>query len=282
MLIVVGIVGVIVGMVLLAGRGAVQQSKISETRVLMTQLDTAIQAFADQALYRSAADLSPAPKQSAFVRYGSYPPDEIMAYDAASPSGKSNGPNFNLMPSGVGRFVKLAGTDPVDFVHDDAEEADSPEYVKFGDLKALVWALRALPETRVMYEAIPSRFRVTAALTEEFFDINDNQQYDALVDREVQYLVDAWDQPLQYFATHLQSEEEPTTHGAVADKLVGINKNLPVLLSYGPDGEAQTDTLEQQYLRAQPGGTLFPSPLNEDNIYLDPALPQKIRELPAS
>ena len=57
------------------------------------------------------------------------------------------------------------------------------------------------------------------------------------------------------------------------------NKNLPVLVSYGLDGDVQFDagkTLEQEYEDADRGDTLFTSQFHQDNIYLDEALKDRI------
>ncbi|MCH8853649.1 MAG: hypothetical protein IID41_13500 [Planctomycetes bacterium] len=114
----------------------------------------------------------------------------------------------------------------------------------------------------------------------EFFDINGNGTFDPLTDKEVQYVVDGWGHPIEYFAIReLATGEVPTSHAWIAQKLVQSNKNLPVLVSYGLDGDVQLDaamTLEQEYEGANTGETLFTSQLHQDNIYLDDALKDRI------
>ena len=64
--------------------------------------------------------------------------------------------------------------------------------------------------------------------------------------------------------------------------MVQSNKNLPVLVSYGLDGDVQFDaekTLEQEYADANSGDPVFTSQLHQDNIYLDDALNNRIARL---
>ena len=93
-------------------------------------------------------------------------------------------------------------------------------------------------------------------------------------------MVDGWDHPIEYFAIReLATGAGFTSHSWVAQKLVQSNKNLPVLVSYGLDGDVQFEagkTLEQEYDDASFGESLFTSQLHQDNIYLDDALKDRI------
>ncbi len=258
MLVVIGIIVIILSVVLLVGQGAINDAKVKHTRVMLEQLNTAISAYSRNNPFASIN----AVKQ----RYGPYPPDELMAFDPSS--GLAAIPN--LMPGGIGQFVKV-GVFPI---NDDLAEANS--YVPQGGVKALVWSLRSLPASREIYDSIPDRFKETAPTNVEFFDINGDGSFDPLTDKEVQYLVDGWGHPIEYYATR---EASPTSHGWVAHKLVQSNKNLPVLVSYGLDGDVQFDagkTLEQEYDDATSGELLFTSQFHQDNIYLDDALKDRI------
>ena len=264
MLVVIGIIVIILSVVLLIGQGAINDAKVKHTRVMLEQLNTAISAYSQNNPFASINAVK--------KRYGPYPPDELMAFDPAS-----NPPGFvnvNLMPGGIGQFVKV-GVSPI---NDNLADANS--YVPQGAVKALVWGLRSLPASREIYDSIPDRFRETAPTNVEFFDINGNGSFDPLTDKEVQYLVDGWGHPIEYFAIReLAMGEIPTSHAWVAQKLVQSNKNLPVLVSYGLDGDVQFDaemTLEQEFERANPGESLFTSQLHQDNIYLDDALKDRI------
>ncbi len=261
MLVVIGIIVIILSVVLLVGQGAINDAKVKHTRVMLEQLNTAISAYSRNNPFVSIN----AVKQ----RYGPYPPDELMAFDPSS--GLAAIPN--LMPGGIGSFVKV-GVSPIN------DDLGAGDYVPQGAVKALVWSLRALPASREIYDSIPDRFKETAPTNVEFFDINGDGSFDPLTDKEVQYLVDGWGHPIEYFVIReLAMGEIPTSHAWVAQKLVQSNKNLPVLVSYGLDGDVQFDagkTLEQEYEDATSGELLFTSQFHQDNIYLDDALKDRI------
>ncbi len=138
-----------------------------------------------------------------------------------------------------------------------------------------------MPASREIYDSISDRFKETVPTDMEFFDVNGNGAFDPLTDKEVQYLVDGWGHPIEYYATRTL-DNFPTSHAWVANKLVQSNKNLPVLVSYGRDGDVQFDaamTLEQVYVDADPGDPVFTSQLHQDNIYLDDALKDRITRI---
>ena len=265
MLVVIGIIVIILSVVLLIGQGAINDAKVKHTRVMLEQLNTAISAYSRNNPFASINAVK--------NRYGPYPPDELMAFDPNSTTPGLG--NVNLMPGGIGQFVKV-GVSPI---NDNLADANS--YVPQGAVKALVWGLRSLPASREIYDSIPDRFRETAPTNVEFFDINGNGSFDPLTDKEVQYLVDGWGHPIEYYATRTR-DDSPTSHSWVANKLVQSNKNLPVLVSYGLDGDVQFDaqeTLEQAYADANFGDPVFTSQLHQDNIYLDDALKDRIARI---
>ena len=272
MLVVIGIIVIILSVVLIVGQGALNDAKVKDNRVMLEQLNTAISSYSQNNPFASIKAVK--------NRYGPYPPDDLMAFTLFPTHGKS-GTNIgipDLMPGGVGQFVKANATGPI---HDDYNSGNpDPNYVENGANKALVWSLRSLPASREIYDSISDRFKETAPTDEEFFDVNGNGSFDPLTDIEVQYLVDGWDHPIEYYAIRkLALNENPTSHAWVAQKLVQSNKNLPVLVSYGLDGDVQFEageTFEQEYEGVNLGEPLFTSQLHQDNIYLDDALKDRI------
>ena len=272
MLVVIGIIVIILSVVLLVGQGAINDARVKDTRVMLEQVSTAISAYSQNNPFASINAVK--------KRYGPYPPDDLMAFTLLPTYGKS-GTDIgipDLMPGGVGQFVKVNAAGPI---HDDYDASNpDPNYVDNGAVKALVWSLRSLPDSREIYDSISDRFKATVPTDVEFFDVNGNGVFDPLTDKEVQYLVDGWDHPIEYFAVReFATGEMPTSHAWVAQKLVQSNKNLPVLVSYGLDGDVQIDaeqTLEQAYADANLGDPVFTSQLHQDNIYLDDALKDRI------
>lgn len=275
MLVVIGIIVIILSVVLTVGQGAMNDAKVKVNRLMLEQLNTAISVYSQNNPFASIKAVK--------NRYGPYPPDDLMAFTLLPTHGKS-GTNIgipDLMPGGVGQFVKANAAGPI---HDDYNSGNTdPNYVENGANKALVWSLRSLPASREIYDSISDRFKETVPTDEEFFDVNGNGSFDPLTDIEVQYLVDGWDHPIEYFAARVLTEGSDfisaTSHAWVSRRLVQSNKNLPVLVSYGLDGDVQFEageTFEQEYEGVNLGEPLFTSQLHQDNIYLDDALKDRI------
>lgn len=133
----------------------------------------------------------------------------------------------------------------------------------------------------------------------QFLDRNQNGTFDPMEDDAVRYLVDDWKTPIVYM---VQRDFQPnggtvtvsTNHrnwNEVSTGMVRLNGGQPILCSYGPDGPEQ---LTQDVLTAgqmpglgNPPATLLQdwmdnhdgrinSPLNEDNLYPDPTLKEKL------
>jgi type II secretory pathway pseudopilin PulG len=279
MMVVVGVIVLLLGVVLLVGQGALETARVKDTQALIGQLDAAIDAYRTANPYRNVNAVQ--------RRYGPNPPDDLMCY-TPQPEYGVNGTDIgmpNIMPGGKGSFWSNAQG-----IGNQLSDAfNAPNYVPHGDIKALVWALRSQPESRSIYDGIAPRFKVGVSPDAEFFERLDglNCNFAAGVDSDVQFLVDSWEKPLSYYAVR-DAAEEPTdtltAHAGVARRLVALNKVQPVIMSYGPNGDTQLgsstpETLEQQYLTNLPaGGSLFPNPLNEDNVFADDNLALKLRE----
>lgn len=276
MLVVIGIIGLLLSIVLIVGRGALNDAKVKDTRVMLSQLNSAIQSFADADPYKSV--------QRAKVRYGPYPPDSIRCFE---PTPATPSPDPYLLTGGGGRFAKIGASGPYTDDYDPAIPPD-PNYIADSGIKTLVFFLRSQSASREIYDAIPDRFRVTVPAGDnagnEYFDFNNNAMFDPTIDKEVQYLVDGWKHAIEYYSVRQldPSENPPTSHAWVAQKLVQANKNLPVLVSYGLDGDVQFkqgQTLEAPYNDSSVGSgeLFFASPLHEDNVYLDDSLRDKMK-----
>jgi prepilin-type N-terminal cleavage/methylation domain-containing protein len=277
MMVVIGIIALLLGVVLLIGSGALEDAKVKDTRVMLEQLQAAIDSYKQESPHRAI--------NAATHRFGLAPPDDLMSYTPDPTYGTGNsGPQLpNLMQGGIGQYVN----DSIgNGFNDDLMGGD---YVPYGDIKALVFALRSRPDSRAIYDSIPERFRRTAS-NNEYFDLNDSGDFDQLIDQEVQYLVDGWDRPLEYFSVKtLGDSEAPTSHGWVSDALVTANRDQEVIMSYGPNGDTQDrqSPLQVEAIAkvtalggsAAPGEVVFTNPLQTDNIYSAPGLGERVPEI---
>ena len=130
-------------------------------------------------------------------------------------------------------------------------------------------------------------------------------------DVQLRYIVDAWDTPLSYFAQRDWSKKETATVSSArvssnhplwnqaSSTFLRLNGGKPIIMSYGPDGkdqlkkEAMTtsasgETGDADALASMVGDfAAYPDssvdgkinhPLNDDNIYLNPELREKLAQ----
>jgi len=290
LLVVILVISILLSMIFLVGQSVIQDGKIKKTRLMLSHLQEAVETYRDQHYHKA---MNPV-----LDRYGNYPPDDIMTYTPlaadSTQQGAGHGVNGiyedipNLMPGGLGTFVRV-GAGPLSGLTDDIGASG---YVPNGDIKALVWALRNHEKSRIVYDTIPKQYRVSVDLAVEFFDVdgdniaNYSAPLDPLVDKDVEYLVDSWGVPLEYFSSAFLVEKtlpsgNPTAHGGAAELLVEANKDRPLLVSYGPDGKFQLEegvTLPGQYVASPFSQRPFINERNQDNVYCDDAVVARIAE----
>jgi hypothetical protein len=257
----------------------VQEAKRRDTRAMLQILDGAIEDF------RSEAPVGRIQQGGVRYadRYGLYPPDEIEAF---SPTGipHSTGP---AVPIGVGRVTM-----------------DNPP-VGYNDVRAMVLAIRTFsPKGTQTLEQIHQRFKAHYDVGQPGMVVywdrdNDGRQSDR--DDVLDFFVDAWGTPIQYFAVNptgppvdppAASDTVPAKGArlAASKELVRANNGRPVLVSYGPDGK---DQLSGQFPDAQDivtdwwknnqggndpaGSRKIDNRFNVDNVYSADGLAEKLR-----
>jgi len=244
-------------------------------------------------------------------RYGLYPPDELEVFSSIGLPGSTGGipPSRTLAPGGAEvsppppwdamRFYK----DGVDATKDALENRDQA---------AMILAIETLSESAsAILDRIPDRNRTPGPLKDGtpalFLDRVDratgtpNRTWDAN-DHQIRLIVDDWGNPISYFSERdwqdpsvnlnfkpIQSRNHDNWNRA-STEIIRLNGGQPVIFSYGPNGKDQLTkdvmgatgaaTLMGDMHPATPGPDdaeyIIDNPFNDDNVYSNPALKEKL------
>lgn len=242
-------------------------------------------------------------------RYGLYPPDELEVYTPLGipgsnpPGGSLAGKNNNIIPSPESTNWKAMRYYQNGIVEEDALE--------HRDLLAMITAIELYSEAgAAALSKLPSRNRTTGPVDakgdpsiflDRAFGKTGNGSWDA-EDYQIRYIVDGWGVPISYLAQRDFKEDNPTktissNHpgwNQASTEIIRLNRGQPVIMSYGPNGK---DQLTQEWMETQPGSSTTGKsikiakaslvgdfeddhkvnhPLNEDNVYLDPSLKERL------
>lgn len=300
LMVVVGIIAVLAGALLVAGNAVIQRGRAQNTLMILSVVDNAIDEFSQR--QQSNPTLT---RQAAYKkRYGTFPPDELEVFIDGLPT--QNNSTKALVPGG-GKVV-TGGTGGGSFQEmtwqttpytNDQLRAEGNR-----DIAALLLAIDLFgDESRMMIDKLPAENIVEPRLPDGnpllYLDRNQNQMYDQMIDKPLRYVVDSWDVPLSYMSQRdfgiaggnvdTSSTNHPSWNEA-STTLVRLNGSRPIVFSYGPNGPDQLDEQVVAAGRAGGGGDIpstvvddfadnerVDSPLNDDNIYPDETLVQKLR-----
>ena len=237
------------------------------------------------------------------TRYGSYPPDELELFTPAGlPGSKPPPPNRSLVierNEDTGERVSVvpkptgANYDAMKFY-----TAGNPKpELEHRDLAAMLLAIEMFSSSAqaILDQLPPKQWHTELSPADgtpvQFLDMDGDGSFNAKkFDRQIRWLLDPWGVPLSYFAQRDWKEDDPektksSNHESwneASTKLIRLNGGRPIIMSFGPDGRDQLkkDILDNDLTASLVGdwathGTLR-NPLNEDNVYADPALAEKL------
>ncbi len=283
-MVVVGIIIVLLGAILSISTSVFDRAKATNTLAMMQVLDLAINQFRDE------APLAKVPGYNARYR-DNFPPDEL---EAISPADDFVPPGPNPLPFTIMNpacaFLGAIGGGPVTLAAGVAGPAGQLAQDN-GDVIAMILAIKQYSATAgSILDRVDSRYRRS-------LDQNPNSAI-MYFDRDgsgnfvepLEYFVDSWGTPIEYFATNDASvARAQTTDGAglrqaLSTFFIQTNKQTPLFVSYGPDGQEQ---LSGDYTVVNGNGShpkpdligdylddntdnMIDHPLNADNIYSSP------------
>jgi prepilin-type N-terminal cleavage/methylation domain-containing protein len=246
LMVVIAIIAILIAALAFGGAALVRKGKVRDTESLLLALDQAVEAFANEKPFSRLT--------WATDRYGEFPPDELAPFlgDVAGTQ--------KLVSVGAG-FPQLS-----------APVASPRDLVSAESTAALVLAMRLRsPQASALLDRISERYRAPA---QALYRTAANDQGISLA-----YYVDAWGQPLEYYATR-----QPGAMGSrdsLSAMLLHLNNNHPVFVSYGPDGEDQRGTDFNVTMLSDFGDNsndqAINHRLNDDNVYSGDLVSERLR-----
>ena len=279
LLLVMVIIVILIGTVIAIGHSQVEKARRRETAGVLDTLRLAAAQFAEEKPLRQVRGYR--------ARYGSYPADELDGFLS------SEG-----IP-GSGECIAPGGSDLEVF-------SDDLATVHNGDIKAFALAVRSYSEKgAAILDRVPSKYRVPAERDPVSGNVleylnRDNVQGFTAGDEPLDFFIDAWGTPIAYFAARPSSapsvwdsdvggnvqaaDDRRRTCGA----LLSLSNDVPVFVSYGPDGPEQFNDdfresgnywpdLIYDFNEPSPKNPFrFDHPLNGDNVYSNETVRDKI------
>ena len=297
LLVVMAIIGVLAATLLVAGNAMINTAKTRSTRGILIIVRDAIEEFHEEQTANPTLTRHPAYQ----ARYGVYPPDELEVFTGdgipyANPPTETRAVGGAVVVPGPDNGVTYGN---MLFYTDGLTTQEAAE--EHRDLAAMLLAIDMFSESAgMMLDCISSSHRVLGPLDAtgnpaQFLNRNpdENETFDPMGDGQIQYIVDDWGVPIAYFAQRDFDPDAPsgatlsTNHPSwneASTEMIRANMGQPILCSYGPDGQEQlkrvivtaadsTATLVQDWADDQ----RINDPLNEDNVYPDQLLKERLR-----
>jgi len=277
-LVVIAIIGILLAVVFKGGTALIGSSKSRETSALLKKLDLAIDE------YKREVDTSRIPRAK-YVFNGS-PPDDLRVFlgQPVTLGGCS------LQMRNTGAILRNNSPIPVNQLIDprdaDGRLSVPPDQLLHADIRAMVLAMRLYsPKAKAVLDTIDAKYWATPDETLVY------QPSPNAPTIRLDYLVDAWGQPLEYYATCICDPSQPLTpREIVSNAFVHENNDGGVAASYGPDGaeqfaadmiaaEGDSSLVADFYQEIKAGGKgLLNHRLNSDNLYSSDFFTNRIRQ----
>lgn len=260
-LVVIAILGVLMALIFKGGSALIDGARSKDTLALMARLDQAANTFQSEKPYHRVPYYAD--------RYGDFPSDELGIFSSDSahwPAPKPPVPGIHVVPNGAALSVAPAETSRT---RADANLGLAPRRA----VQAFILSVRqASPSASVILDGVEQRFR-RVENTATFTPPGGTPQ-------PLEFYVDAWGQPLDYFATTAVPDENSATASEFLSMKLTIAANKhPVFVSYGPNGEDQLAAgSPNTYLQADYNvDKSINDPFNDDNLYSIEGVKERIR-----
>jgi len=313
LLIVIIVIGILVSSILVASSGFINKGRTNNTQALLQIVADAVEEFKREQTAKPTISRARQPKQTPppptvnySDRYGAYPPDELEVFTSSGLRGSTGTipPSRTLAP-GRAEVVyppKPPPWDAMQFFKDGSDDA-----LENRDQAAMIVAIETLSESAsAILDRIPDKNRSPGPLKDGkpalFLDRPDpktnppkpNDNWDSY-DHQIRYILDDWGIPISYFAqrdfttpaNEIKSSNHPEWNEA-STELIRMNGGQPIIISYGPNGKDQLikEAMEPNAKASLVGDFeeedagkphhVIDNPLNDDNVYSNPALKEKL------
>jgi type II secretory pathway pseudopilin PulG len=291
-LVVIAIIAILIAIAFTGGSAVINSGKTRDTQALFATLDQALLAYHDEV------------KQSRMEHvediFNGYPPDDIDVFYYSVNGTPVAGCDLHMVRSG--QVLRGTTTVPMGLL-DDQRGSDGMlstprvDSVHHGDIRAMVLAMRVWSsQASAILDRIDPRLRVSAREEAEKTgtSILVWDRGDGTPPIPLDYYVDAWGTPLEYYATRIGPCKDPsktTVRQIASSAFMKANNGKALLASYGPNGP---DQLSADFLSTgdstlvgdwwdNTAGTgapdhLINNPLNDDNVYSSDVFQNRMRQ----
>ncbi len=288
-LVVVVIIAILLGAVLTASSVLITKAETNNTEAILQVVDQALIAFEREQKANPTLTRSSAYKK----RYGLFPPDELEVFTAGGVPGGKPGSRA----PGRATMVPASFSKSMTFYSDLADPAHDPS--EHRDLAAMILAIEILGDSsKAILDGIPDKNRTAGVVDKngdpaQFLDRNRDDKWSG-EDYQIRYILDAWGNPLSYFAQRdwaagSLTNTPSTNHDGwneASTEMIRLNRGRPIIMSYGPDGAEQLteDAMGKDEALASVIGDLedgdhsMGNPFNADNVFLNKELKEKLLE----
>jgi prepilin-type N-terminal cleavage/methylation domain-containing protein len=226
LLVVVSVLAILISIVWKGSSVLIKQSKVRDTEALLKQLDQALTQF------ESDKPFARVPLYA--ERYNDAPADELgvlSGNNAHWPLGIPGTPGIHVVPdgsSGNNAVLNVPAKEESRYLLDDPWPSQR-------SVEAFILCVRrGSPSAAVMLDGVSERFR--ARETQWSYQAPGDSQ-----PRPLEYYVDSWGTPLEYFATVRVRPGEESKRELLSMHVMKASNNRAVFASYGPNGQEQFD-----------------------------------------
>jgi prepilin-type N-terminal cleavage/methylation domain-containing protein len=288
MLVVIAIIGILLAVVFRGGSALLRSSKARDTEALLAKLNLALDE------YRREVDHSRIPNSMAL--FNKFPPDDLRVFVGASGASLPIVGGCEISMRNTGAFVLDGGSASLGDLLDPRGSDGSlqrPDQLLHADIRAMVLSMRLFsPKASKILDSIDP---VYWQETDQRLIYNPDPSDNSVQPIQLDVLVDAWGNPLEYFSTCICNPNRPIgPRERTSNAFVHENNDGAILVSYGADGadqlsgdifstEGDTTLVADFYAEYDPAtrqGGVVNHPFNTDNLYSSEYFANRIRPQP--
>jgi prepilin-type N-terminal cleavage/methylation domain-containing protein len=286
MLVVIAIIGILLAVVFRGGSALLRSSKARDTEALLAKLNLALDE------YRREVDHSRIPNSMAL--FNKFPPDDLRVFVGASGASLPIVGGCEISMRNTGAFVLDGGSASLGDLLDPRGSDGSlqrPDQLLHADIRAMVLSMRLFsPKASKILDSIDP---VYWQETDQRLIYNPDPSDNSVQPIQLDVLVDAWGNPLEYFSTCICGTQAPIfPRERTSNAFVHENNDGAILVSYGADGADQLSsdifstegdtTLVADFIAEyiQNGAGAVNHPFNTDNLYSSEYFANRIRPQP--
>lgn len=303
LLVVLAVVAVLIGAIVAGSSTFINNARARNTQAVLDIVNEAVQTFGREEIAKPGVTRTRQGSVEYIKRYGQFPPDELEVFTQRGIPG-SGAQGRSLAPPHRGTPVSMQP--PAD------QPFGYPRMVFFSrgvqfeanehrDLAAMLLAIELYcPPAVEVLNHLPGRNWSPGATSAngtpvQYLDRDGDGSWTAETDQQIRYVLDDWGVPLTYLAQRDWTPANPprvsSNHpdwNRSSTELIRLNGNQPIVASYGPNGREQltrdamgendgTATLVADWADAPNDLVGLDHVLNEDNLYADSNLKEKLR-----